>query len=347
MFQKQIKARILKSFLFTFLILAVILMIKIFYPRSYQVAQIHKRDNIQYWNLTTGSRIAYTLIPAKGQAKPFPIIFLQGGPGGFISARTVAMLAPLSENGYTIYLYDQIGSGHSARLGNIEDYTALRHKKDLEEIVGKTGAEQVILIGQSWGALLATLFMADNPEKVRKAVFTGPGPVIPVRMELADVKAPDSLHLKEPLFTNAQANAEVRNMRSRIMLQWALLFGSKLATDKEADDFQTLLNNKLNKSTVCDTAKAAKAEGGGGYYAQIMTVQSFSDIQDPREKLKKSDIPVLIMKGQCDNQKWGFTSEYLQIFRHSRLVIIPDAGHSISIEQPDLYLKTILEFLNE
>jgi pimeloyl-ACP methyl ester carboxylesterase len=35
------------------------------------------------------------------------------------------------------------------------------------------------------------------------------------------------------------------------------------------------------------------------------------------------------MKGECDNQKWGFTNEYLELFKNSELKIIPGAGHFI------------------
>jgi len=76
-----------------------------------------------------------------------------------------------------------------------------------------------------------------------------------------------------------------------------------------------------------------------------MTLHSFKDIKDPRPKLKGSSIPVLIMKGQCDNQAWGFATEYLEIFPNYQLKIIPAAGHSISVEQPELYLKIIRGFL--
>ncbi len=332
---------------FLLLICSGYLLCLLFFPRTYDVPQIQEQKGTLYWNLPTGSRIAYAFIPAKGIKKPYPIIFLQGGPGGFISDRNIEMLAPLSENGYNIYLYDQIGSGHSERLKNIEEYTALRHKKDLEAIVAKTGAEKVILIGQSWGACLATLFIADNPGKVDRAIFTGPGPIQPVNMELADIKAPDSLQLIVPLYSNANANNEVQNFRIKLITKWAMLFHGKLASDKEVDDFQTLLNTSLNKSTVCDTSKALKAAGGGGFYVQIMTLKSLAHTPDPRPKLMNSKIPVLVMKGQCDNQKWGFTNEYLQLFSNHKLVVIKDAGHSISIEQPALYLKTMRDFLGE
>lgn len=321
-------------------------MLAVFIPRSYDVPQMHKRKGTQYWDLQAGSKIAYTLVSSKGIKKPYPIIYLQGGPRGFISDRNIKMLAPLSEDGFDIFLYDQIGSGFSDRLANINDYTADRHKNDLEEIIKKIGTEKVILIGQSWGASLATLFIADNPDKVEKVVFTGPGSILPMREELLSANLPDSLNLRKPPYSNKEANEKSKNIRTKAITFWAKFLGKKIASDKEADDFQTYLNSELNKATVCDTSKALKAEGGGGFYVQVMTVWSFSKIKDPRPKLKDCTVPILIMKGQCDNQPWGFVNEYLELFPNHQLKIIPDAGHSISVEQPELYLKTIRDFLN-
>ena len=322
-------------------------MLAVFIPRSYDVPQMQKRKGTQYWDLQTGSKIAYTLVSDKGIKKPFPIIFLQGGPGGFISERNIKMLSPLSEDGFDIYLYDQIGSGQSERLSNINEYTADRHKKDLEEIIKKIGSEKVILIGQSWGAILATLYLADNPDKVDKVILTGAGPIQPMHEELLKRNAPDGLNLRLPPYSNIDANEQSRNIRVNAITFWAKTFGKKLASDKEVDDYQTYLNIKLNKAAVCDTSKALKAEGGGGFYAQVMTAHSFNKIQDIRPKLKGLLIPCLLMIGQCDNKPWGFLNEYLELFPNHQLKIIPEAGHSISVEQPKLYLKTIREFLKE
>jgi len=325
----------------------VVCMLSVFIPRSYNVPQMHTRKGTQYWNLQTGSKIAYTLVSAKGIKKPYPIVYLQGGPGGYISDRNIKILAPLSEDGFDIYLYDQIGSGQSERLSDINEYTADRHKKDLEELIKKIGSEKVILIGQSWGAILATLFIADNPEKVEKVILTGAGPIQPMHEELLNTNAPDSLNLRKPTYSNGEANEKSKNIRINAITFWAKSFGKKLASDKEVDDFQTYLNIELNKATVCDTSKALKAEGGGGFYAQVMTVQSLNEIQDTRPKLKGSKVPILLMKGQCDNQPWGSLNEYLALFPNHQMKIIPNAGHSISVEQPELYLKTIREFLNQ
>ena len=339
------RKRLLRIIFYALLACSGMFLTVVFIPGNYDVPQLQKRKGTQYWDLKTGSTIAYIKVPATGIKKPYPVIFLQGGPGGFISDRNINTLKPLSEDGFDIYLYDQTGSGQSERLSNITEYTAERHMQDLAEIIQKIGSEKVILIGQSWGAILATLYIAENRDKVDKVIFTGPGPILPLRKELASIIAPDSLHLKNPLFANSEANEKSKNIRIRAITFWAKTFGQKLASDKEADDFQTYLNNELNKTTVCDTSKALKAEAGGGFYAQLMTTRSFGKIKDSRPKLKDCKVPVLIMRGQCDNQPWGFTGEYLELFPNHQLKIIPDAGHSISVEQPELYLKTIRDFL--
>ena len=319
----------------------------LFYPRKYDVLPHKTMPQTQYWTLSTSSKLGYTLIPAKGPKKSSPIIYLHGGPGGVITERILNMLAPLSENGYDIYAYDQIGSGSSDRLDNIEEYTAERHKSDLEEIVGSINAERVILLGQSWGSILATLFAVDNPNKVEKIIMTGPGPVFPINRSLAALAPPDSLHIKEPVYSNQDGNKEVYTFRDKCIRWYAYATGNKLVSDKQVDGFFTHLNNALNKSTLYDPSLVQEASGGGGYYAHIMTFKSLFSTEDPREKMRQLKIPVLILKGQYDNQKWGFTSEYLDLLGSDTLKIVPNAGHIIYVEQPKLYYQEIQEFLGK
>ena len=61
--------------------------------------------------------------------------------------------------------------------------------------------------------------------------------------------------------------------------------------------------------------------------------------------MRKLKIPILIMKGQYDNQKWGVTREYVELFKSATLKIIPNSGHFIDVEQPELYYKVIKDFL--
>ena len=216
----------------------------------------------------------------------------------------------------------------------------------MQQIIQKTNAQKVILIGQSWGAILAVLFTADNTDKIDKIILTSPGPIYPVNNQLANIKAPDSIHLQNPFYTNAQGNKVANNLRTKAMAFCATAFSKKLATDKEADEFETYLSYEVNKSTVCDTANILKEEAGDGFYASVMTYKSLTETKDVRTKISKLTLPVLVLKGECDNQKWGFTNEYVRLFKKHQLIIIPNAGHFIAVEQPALYINAIGKFLN-
>jgi len=337
---------LLKIIKYTFLIGLIIFVSLTFFPKTYNVPKFEKRVGTQYWQLSTGSRIGYSFIKSKGLKKAYPIIFLQGGPGAPIFDSNIEILSKLTDYGYDLYWYDIVGCGHSNRLNNIDEYSVDRHKKDLEEIIEKIGAKKVIFIAQSWGAILATNYIADNEEKIEKIVFTGAGPILPINTEIEEIKAPDSLNLKAPLFTNAQGSQKAYNWRATVVKFIAEKFSYKLASENEMDNFATNLNFEMNKSTVVDASKI-KPKSGYGYYVSVKTVQSFDNTINRRATLSKCEIPILIMRGQLDGQKWGYTDEYLKIFKNHQLVVIPKAGHSIAIEQPELYIHTIIKFLTK
>lgn len=134
-----------------------------------------------YWELPTGSRIAYLRLPAVGPAQATPIIRLHGGPGGYAvtNQRAVAFFGHLAQDGYDVYLYDQIGSGLSARLDDPREYTLTRSVANLEAIRQAIGADQLILLGESWGATLAANYMAAYPDHVGRVIFSSPAPSNP------------------------------------------------------------------------------------------------------------------------------------------------------------------------
>ncbi|MFK8058077.1 MAG: alpha/beta fold hydrolase [Saprospiraceae bacterium] len=339
--------RIFSILKYSVLLTAVAFVAYLFFPREYNVLPYKELPTTTFWVLPKGSKIAYSFLPGKGQAEQYPIVYLHGGPGGAITERILESLTSFSAKGYDVYAYDQIGSGASDRLSDITEYSAARHVSDLEDIVKKIGAEKVILLGHSWGSVLATLYAVDNSSTVDRIIMTGPGPIFPLNRSLATLKAPDSLDIKAPTFSNQDGNTQIYTFRDKCIRWYAYTFSKKLVSDKEVDNFFTHLNSALNRSTVYDTSMDTPSYGGGGYYAHLMTMKSLYTIEDSREKMKDLTLPVLMLKGQYDNQKWGYSQEYLGLLPNSRLKIIPKAGHSIAVEQRELYRDEILKFLKE
>lgn len=336
-----------KRFLRWALILSFIfLLYLLFWPRHYK-AQIREKDlTNQVWQLSTGSSIGFTYIPSGLQEhQPYPIIYLHGGPGGAISKRVVDDLKRLGNFGFDLYFYDQVGSGNSTRLINISDYTVQRHIEDLYEIIKNIHSEKVILIGQSWGAILAAAYLSQHPETIDKIIFTSPGPVYPINNAEINIPAPDSLKIRKPLYTNKEANTSAGNIRMSSIKFIATRFGKKIASDKEVDQFADFLDTKSYKSALCDTSVVLQNRGGNGYYAGIMTYNDLFKMKDFRANIRGMNIPVLILKGECDNQPWGATQEYLSLFPNHKFILVPNAGHFINAEQPEIYIREIKNFL--
>ena len=137
-------------------------------------------EAVDYWDLQTGSRIAYLKIPAENKTKETPVIFLHGGPGAaVVSFKPITeVISALSQNGYDVYFYDQIGGGLSGRLTNIREYRLTRHVADLDQIRNKINAERIILIGESFGGALAAHYAAAHPENVKRMVLISPAELI-------------------------------------------------------------------------------------------------------------------------------------------------------------------------
>ena len=287
-----------------------------FMPRSYGTPDWERSRTVRYWDLKTGSRIAYHHLVGRGKVRrETPIIYLHGGPGGMVSKRIFQVLAPLQDAGFDLYFYDQIGGGHSARLAAIAEYTLTRHQEDLAAIIERLGTPQVILIAQSWGAILASHFLAQHPERIAKVILTGPAPIYPHRTELAQRRAPQKHGLRAP---------------TKPMV---------LINDTHDRD--------LRKATVCDPERARRTFTRGGYYCHIMTLASLSQAPDHRSRFRQIQTPLLLLRGTCDNQAWGFTEEYLDLFPGAELRIIKGAGHLIFDEAPVEYWRAILRFCVE
>lgn len=327
------------------LLTVVSLLAVLLIPRSYDVHLFEVRVGTQYWELETGSRIGYTKVEGVGSTKKNPVIYLHGGPGGAIRDEHIEALRPLSQEGHDLYFYDQVGSGHSERLEDIKEYSVDRHREDLQDIITTIGADQVILVGHSWGAMLAINYLQDHSDRVEKVVLTGPGPILPISAKAAEVLAPDSLDLIAPQFTNKEGNDKAYNWRSRLILKWTNVFKSKLASDDEVDAFFTHLNQELSKSTDCVPTEHKPFRGGSGYYSHVMTYRSCFGVEDRKSYLKTLDTPICILRGQCDNQKWGYTNEYLDLFAKAQLHIIEGAGHDLLSNNQDEYYKLISDFL--
>ncbi len=109
------------------------------------------------------------------------IVMLHGGPGA--DYRAMLKAQQFSEHGFFVVFYDQRGSGLSKREDKSQylDNGPQLMIDDLDAIIRHfriSDTQKVILIGHSWGAMLATGYIDQNPHTIDGAILAEPGGLV-------------------------------------------------------------------------------------------------------------------------------------------------------------------------
>ncbi len=126
-------------------------------------------DTLPSFALRDGVRVH--LFTAGDPSNP-TLIMLHGGPGG--DMEILRGLAPLSDR-YFVVFWDQRGTGLSQRVP-ASQFTVATYVADLDDVASQFSPDApVTLVGDSWGAMYAALYMQQRPDRVREAVLNEPG----------------------------------------------------------------------------------------------------------------------------------------------------------------------------
>jgi proline iminopeptidase len=289
---------------------------------------------LQYWDLPTGSHIAVVHFGAG--RNPTPVIYLHGGPGAdFVTAvrEHPDWWQRLGARGADVYVYDQIGSGLSARLRDPTQYTARRHVDDLDAIRRRIGAEHMVLIGESWGSTLAANYMAAHPGVVVRVAFVSPGPIDRTGA-IPHLGMPDDIMA----FLRATRPGAMRHYEELDrLLAKDVRAAYALAPDAEMDTvLDDFVNIAVRGETVHDPAQAGKLTMHGmGWWSYLMTNWDLSTHPFPvQKKLAGNRTPGIVVRAESDYIASAEAEKYLRVFPATRMIKIAKAGHIIWLEQP-------------
>ncbi len=278
-----------------------------------------------------------------GNEKSDLIIVLHGGPGN--DYRYLLPLKDLSDQ-YRVLFYDQRGSGLSARVP--EDQLSLETLlSDLEYIVERFSSDRPVnLIGHSWGAMLATAYIARHPEKVAKAVLAEPG-------MLTSQKAKEFM--------------EKFQIKPSLRLLWNLarIWLEQLHIDGPDDQagmdyfFTELAKIDDPQNPLAGYACEGRLNPDHFPYWRFSWTSSQAIVK--KAKNKKGEIiidlvrgleyfprKVLFLCGAC-NRIIGpdFQQDHMEAFPSAEMVVIENAGHNMITEKPTESLAAIRRYLQE
>jgi len=296
----------------------------------------------QFWELSTGSRLAYIRVAAEGKARSTPVIFLHGGPGVPDMAGDASYFGQLARDGFDVYVYDQVGRGRSARVDDPRGYILDRDVADLEAIRGEIGAEQIILIGHSYGGMLAAAYAAANPERVVKMALSSPADPLP---EAGSASMISRLDLGQRLAVYALL-LQPRALLGYVLLQVNPRAAYAFAGDAEMDARFDRVYNRMRPALHCAGKPPGPQLHGLGFYAHYYQQSPASPPHpDFLPALAGQTIPALVIKGRCDYLSWSSAVAYLEALPGAQLVYLDGAGHNAYQDEPDRYLAAVRAFL--
>jgi proline iminopeptidase len=291
-----------------------------------------------YWELPTGSTIAFYHYPASPPAAGPPVVYLHDGPGFAVLEPERAFYRQLTHLGFDVYLFDRVGTGLSSRLPDVEAYGINRDIADLDAVRDELGVEEMILVGQGFGAELAARYLSRFPERVHRAVL-----ISPTRLSNA------------PTFHNYGRTASPTGvnpvLEPRLLFAQALApFGpdaaQKLASQTE---MRVLVEQAFDPRTwVCPgDADYAPEIGNPGFNAYVELRKDITQraLPDPRPPLADNLTPALILAAECDFLPWDVIREYREALLNETIFYVEDAGHMIQLTQEDLMIALIRSFL--
>lgn len=265
------------------------------------------------------------------------IIVLHGGPGGDYRSQLGAR--SLADKNFVVF-YDQRGAGLSERVP-AEELTVATYMAELDGVIEKYSPDRpVTLLGHSWGAMLATAYLRQAPEKVARAIllepgfFTGEGmqnwkqAANPYMSGLGFyqqivVSAFQSLHVSGP-----DPSASKDYMMSEIIHEFT--------------------NHPENPYHCPDEDFDAATWRFGATASQAAGKTSAADIDLIAQGAKSYAGPVLLLASACNH--WiGQDAQraHLSFFAQGKLLVVPNSGHDMIWDNPAETMPLIRTFLDK
>lgn len=298
-----------------------------------------------FWQLDTGSRLAYVRLPGTPPARATPIVVLHGGPGIPDMAGDATFFGQLTDLGFNVYVYDQLGSGRSTRLDDPTGYGIDRDVADLEQIRRAIGAQRIVLFGHSYGGALAAHYATAHPDRVEKMILSSPGPIDPA--DHSGDRATAGLD------TSARLRSYAAALAPRALLGYTLVQVNPSAAhaylgDLEADARNDTILTITTPALHCPPGPGGDPVRGSGFYALQYPQSAISPPQpDIRPALTGLSIPTLIFKGSCDYLSWQSAITYRQALPDATLLYLDGAGHNTYQDRPAQVVAAMRAFLTD
>ena len=262
-----------------------------------------------------------------------PLIILHGGPGGCVER--YEPLEKLAENGVPLIFYDQLGCGYSKVPKNHKiSWNFQVFLDELDNLINYFKLDKYSILGHSWGGMLALEYVTSRDhDGLNKLILFSTLPSTKIWNDEHD-KIFDEFSSAEKAALVAQKNDEEYD---KVQYKKAVKKFVKNHVGKRSKDlypFKTKRFPKTNREIY------EKMWGKSEFYGTGTLVD-----WNVEDKLHTIDVPTLILSGALDESTPAMNELMNKEIKNSKWILLKKSHHIGYVEETDLVLKSILDFI--
>ena len=273
-----------------------------------------------------------------------PLVVVHGGPGGD-HTYFLPYLLPLARSHRLIFI-DERGSGRSQRLQDASLYTVENMVEDVEDVRTALNLGKISLLGHSYGGVLAEAYALKYQQNLTHLILNSTFPSTRQMNEvLAREKAqmpPDKLkRLNElesaGLFGKGETWERGRYPAEYAALAWGpgyfpFLYGARPDPTYDPMGGEATTSWELYRVM-------------WGEHGEFVIDGNLKSVEY-LDRLPTIHVSTLVMAGDHDECDPALSREMHEKIAGSELVILPNSGHMNFVDQPDLWQKSVEDFLS-
>jgi len=272
-----------------------------------------------------------------------PLMIVHGGPGASHDY-LLPYLLPLARSNQLIFI-DERGSGRSEKLQDAKQYTVENMVEDVEAVRQALHLGKISLLGHSYGGVLAQAYAFKYQQNLTHLILGGTFySTAEMNKALAEEKAnmpPEALARldaleKAGLFGKGKDWEKGRYPEEYAKLAWGDGYFPYLYQGRPDPDYDPVPGNT---TTSWDLYR--EMWGSDGEFVIDGNLKSVEYM----DKLSSIHVPTLVICGDHDESNPRLSRTMHEKIAGSKLVILPQAGHMAFVDQPNLYIEKVTEFL--
>ena len=262
-----------------------------------------------------------------------PVIFLHGGPGGGISPMYRQYFDPQK---WRIVIFDQRGCGRSTPYAELKENTTWDLVSDIEQLREHLKIDKWVVFGGSWGSTLALAYSQTHPDRSLGLILRGIFMLRPSEIDWfyqwgASNIYPDAWQEYLKPIPEAERDdllsafykrltSEDRQVRLEAARAWAVW---------EASTSKLMPSTRSKERFAMAEFAEAFARIECHYFVNKGFFERENQLLENIDRI--SSLPGVIVQGRYDVVCPMITAwELHQAWQNAELIVVPDAGHSIS-----------------